>query len=253
MPEGGPITIETGNVQVDDPLADRLGAPEGDYVTLVVRDTGVGMDAGVQAHVFEPFFTTKAFGKGAGLGLSTVHGIVQQSGGYVAIDSAPGQGTSVAIYFPRFPCHADEDTEAATGAARAPHTPPDQGRGGGETILLAEDEGGVLEMVSEFLESRGYHVLTGSDGAAALARAEAYAGPIHLLLTDVVMPVMNGPELAERIRRVRPETRVLFMSGCASGSTLVDAVQRSGSELIRKPFALDALAQVVRDTVDSAG
>jgi nitrogen-specific signal transduction histidine kinase len=244
MPHGGPIMIETGNVRVDEPLAERLGAPRGEYVKLVVRDKGVGMDAEVLSHIFEPFFTTKAIGKGTGLGLSTIYGIVQQSGGYIALDSAPGQGTSVAIYFPQLARSAEEDE------ALAEHTRPDEGRGGGETILLAEDEDGVREMVAEFLESRGYHVLTGSDGAVALCRAEEYAGPIHLLLTDVVMPVMNGPELVDRLKRERPETRVLFMSGYTPDPTLVEGARPGEVVLIRKPFALDALAHAVRDILD---
>ena len=132
----------------------------------------------------------------------------------------------------------------------AEHTRPDEGRGGGETILLAEDEDGVREMVAEFLESRGYHVLTGSDGAVALCRAEQYAGPIHLLLTDVVMPVMNGPELADRMKRERPETRVLFMSGYTPDPTLFDGARFGEVVLIHKPFALNALAHAVRDTLD---
>ena len=244
MPHGGPIMIETGNVRVDEPLAERLGAPQGEYVKLVVRDRGVGMSAEVRSHVFEPFFTTKAIGKGVGLGLSTVYGIVQQSGGYIALDSAPGKGTSVAIYFPQLARRAEEDE------ATAEHTRPHEGRGGGETILLAEDEDGVREMVAEFLESRGYRVLTGSDGAVALCRAEEYAGPIHLLLTDVVMPVMNGPELVDRMKRARPETRVLFMSGYTPEPTLLDGAQAGEAVLIRKPFALEALANAVRDTLD---
>jgi PAS domain S-box-containing protein len=244
MPHGGPIVLETGNVRVDEPLAERLGAPPGEYVKLVVRDRGVGMDAALQARVFEPFFTTKALGKGAGLGLSTVYGIVQKSGGYIALDSAPGKGTSVAIYFPRFGRRSEED-ETMAGHAR-----PDDVQRGGETILLAEDEDGVREMVAEFLESRGYRVLAASDGAVALCRAEEYAGPIHLLLTDVVMPVMNGPELVDRMRRTRPETRVLFMSGFAPEPAQLDGAQAGEAVLIRKPFALDTLAHAVRDTLD---
>jgi PAS domain S-box-containing protein len=246
MPHGGPITIETGNVHMDEALAERLGAPAGEYVKLVVRDKGVGMDAELQSHIFEPFFTTKAIGKGTGLGLSTVYGIVQQSGGYIALDSAPGQGTSFAIYFPQLASRAEKD-EAMAG-----HTRPDEVRGGGETILLVEDEDGVRELVAEFLESRGYRVLTGSDGAVALCKAEEHAGPIHLLLTDVVMPVMNGPELVDRMKRERPETKVLFMSGYTPEPTLLGGARFNDVVLIRKPFPLDTLVHTVRDILDDA-
>jgi CheY-like chemotaxis protein len=245
MPHGGPITIKTDNVHMDKALAERLGAPPGQYVTLVVRDRGVGMDADVQSHVFEPFFTTKALGKGTGLGLSTVYGIVQQSGGYIALESAPGQGTTFAMYFPLL-ARSVEEHEALAG-----DTTPDEVRRG-KTILLAEDEDGVREMVADFLESRGHHVITGSDGAVALCRAGEYAGPIHLLLTDVVMPVMNGPELVDRLKRERPETSVIFMSGFAPEPALLDGAGLGEVVLIRKPFSLDALGRAVRDTLDLA-
>jgi len=243
MPNGGPIVIETGNVRVDGSLASRLGAPAGEYVTLVVRDKGVGMDADLQSHVFEPFFTTKDVGKGTGLGLSTVYGFVQQSGGCVDLDSAPGVGTTLTIYFPRIAGGADE-------AEAVPVRPAEVS--GRETILLVEDEDGVRELIAEFLASRGYHVLQGSNGAVALCTTEEHAGPIHLLLTDVVMPVMNGPELADRLTRERPDTRVLFMSGFTPEPTLIGGARFSEAALIRKPFSLDTLARAVRNLLDHA-
>jgi two-component system, cell cycle sensor histidine kinase and response regulator CckA len=207
MPSGGKLTIETSNVTLDEEYA-RLHAPlsPGEYVMLAISDTGLGMDSETQSHIFEPFFTTKG-PKGTGLGLSTVYGIVKQSGGFVWVYSEVGKGTTFKIYFPRVPQIA-ETPALAIPAEEVAATEP-----GTETILLAEDEANLRYLARQFLEKQGYKVLEAADGAAAMQIAVAHEGVIHLLLTDVIMPGMNGRELAQRISEIRPQTKVLYMSG----------------------------------------
>jgi PAS domain S-box-containing protein len=240
MPTGGTITIAIDGTMIDEALASRFAANPGEYVTLSVRDEGVGMDADVRAHLFEPFFTTKPMGKGTGLGLSAVYGIVKQSGGFIDVQSAPGLGTTVIVHFPAFADAVDAATEARSAAPRPDRAPATR------TILLAEDEDEVRDLVTDYLQAVGYRVLAGSDGAAALARARDYEGYIDLLLTDVVMPVMGGPELADRLVTEHPEARVLFMSGFAPEGL---ASFRADVPLLRKPFSLDALGAAVRESL----
>jgi two-component system cell cycle sensor histidine kinase/response regulator CckA len=242
MPQGGRLTIATTNVDLAP--ADRPPAPgmtTGRYVLLSMSDTGIGMDEDVKAHLFEPFFTTKPRGKGTGLGLATVYGIVHQSGGSIVVDSAPGQGATFRIYLPR----VEAPLDATEGQAPVRH--PAAGR---ETILLAEDEQLVRLLTRKVLELAGYRVLVAAGGAEALVAAERHDGPIHLLLTDVVMPEMNGRELMHRLAQLRPDVRVLYMSGYAD-----EAVARHGAldprtAFLQKPFTPEGLARKVRAVLD---
>src|SRR5881396_2639989 len=222
MPEGGRLTIKTDNVDAG-----------GSQVLLHVSDSGVGMDEEVQAHLFEPFFTTKPRGKGSGLGLATVYGIVRQSGGHIAVDSAPGRGATFRIYLPRVEAPLDP-TDRPT-----PVTAP---AAGSETILLVEDEHLVRLLARKVLERAGYRVLVAAGGAEALELAERYAGPIHLLLTDVVMPGMNGRALMRRLAPLRPDLRVLYMSGYADEAVAQHGVLDPGTAFLQKPFTPGGLA-----------
>ncbi len=237
MPGGGRLTIQTREVQLDE--AFTVAHPEaahGPHVLLEVRDTGVGMDEETRQRVFEPFFTTKTPDQGTGLGLSTVYGIVKQHGGYVAVASAPGQGATFSVYLPR--------TEAPAAVVRSESGPASLPRGE-ETILVVEDKDDVRWLVREMLSRLGYEVLTARGGAEALELSRRFPGPIHLLLTDVVMPGMTGRELAERLRATRPDTPALFTSGHAS--------EVEGAEdLLQKPFTAEALALKVAATLRSA-
>ena len=243
MPRGGALTIETANVELDQAYARvHLGSTPGSYVRLAVRDTGCGMDAETRTHIFEPFFTTKGPGKGTGMGLAMVYGIVKQSGGYITFDSAPGQGTTFTIYLPR--------VEAPAETLQV-HRPPTATARGTETILLAEDEDAVRALVGTILQRRGYTVLEARDGGQALSIAERHAGPIHLIVTDMVMPGMSGLDLVKRLAFVRPETKVIYMSGYTEHAVLQEGVLDSGAVFVQKPFALDALAHKVREVLDS--
>src|SRR5213592_1044324 len=231
MPEGGRLTIKTDNVDAG-----------GSQVLLHVSDSGVGMDEEVQAHMFEPFFTTKPRGKGSGLGLATVYGIVRQSGGHIAVDSAPGRGATFRIYLPRVEAPLDP-TDRPT-----PVTAP---AAGSETILLVEDEHLVRLLARKVLERAGYRVLVAAGGAEALDLAERYAGTIHLLLTDVVMPGMNGRELIRRLAPLRPDLRVLYMSGYADEAVAQHGVLDPGTAFLQKPFTPGGLADKVRGVLDT--
>src|SRR5713101_7125641 len=242
MPQGGKLTIETANVQLDANYA-RFHAPvkPGDYVMLAISDTGVGMDADTQSHIFEPFYTTKGF-KGTGLGLSTVYGIVKQSDGYIWVDSEAGKGATFKIYLPRL---------AGTGHVTSvqPTTMGEQAGQGHETILLVEDEKHLRRLARESLENQGYNVIDAADGTAAIRLSLAHLGPIHLLLTDVIMPGMNGRELANQISASRPEMKVLYMSGYTQNHIDHNGTLDAGITLLQKPFTLPTLKARVREVL----
>jgi PAS domain S-box-containing protein len=244
MPLGGIVTIETANVDVDDPRArptqGHYRLPAGSYVLLAVADSGEGVDAEVMAHLFEPFFTTKGPGKGTGLGLATVYGIVKQSEGHILVDSEPGQGATFRIYLPRVSASAPADAPAAAAPV-----------GGTETVLVVEDEPSVLRLSCSMLNLLGYHVLAASNGEEALTMAAAFPGAIHILITDVVMPKTGGRELAERLRVVRPGTKVLYVSGYTDDAILRHGVLDQGVAFLQKPFTAAELAQMVRQVLDA--
>jgi PAS domain S-box-containing protein len=239
MPGGGRLLIETSNVELDSAYsAVHPIVRQGRYVLLAVSDTGTGMDAETQAHIFEPFFTTKPQGKGTGLGLATVYGVVKQSGGFIWVYSELGRGTSFKIYLPR----VDQPVERI-GPARVTAEAPR----GTETILLAEDEQDVREVAREFLESGGYTVIEAHDGAEAMRRVEKHEGVIDLLVTDMVMPGMTGQELGSRLLRNRPDLRVLYMSGYSERAAADSAHGDSSMRLLTKPFSRWALLRAVHD------
>jgi nitrogen-specific signal transduction histidine kinase/ActR/RegA family two-component response regulator len=243
MPSGGTLTIETRRVSIDRDCA-GLELPPGRYSVLHVRDTGVGMDAETRARAFEPFFTTKERGRGTGLGLATVYGIVRESGGSVHVESSPGAGTEMRVFLPSVPEPLTSPVIVAPPAASVP--------GGNETVLVVEDEDGVRELVGEMLEAVGYQVLSAGRPAGAVQACQDFAGTIDLLLTDVVMPEMNGLELARRIRAVKPATRVLFMSGYPEHTALAGGSLEHGMQLLAKPFDRQTLLRSVRAALDAA-
>lgn len=240
MPEGGRFTIETSNVELDNfyRAAHPVMQP-GKYVLLAVSDTGTGMDAETQAHIFEPFFTTKEQGKGTGLGLATVYGIVKQSGGFIWVYSEIGKGTAFKIYLPR----VDEPVDA---------TPTVQSSSlilrGTETVLLAEDEEDVRDVAREFLESAGYKVLQAAGGEAAMELSAAQPGKVDLLITDMVMPGMSGQELARKMRGLRPGVRVIYMSGYSEHAA-GEAIRGEAAVVLTKPFSRSALLRTVREVL----
>jgi PAS domain S-box-containing protein len=240
---GGTITIRTANVELDDAYAERkLEVGPGPYVLLSVSDTGIGMDRETQSHVFEPFFTTKDRGKGTGLGLATVYGIVKQSGGHIWVYSEPGHGTTFKIYLPRV---------AESGEVL--HRPPrltDSARPG-ETILLVEDEPAVRSLARRVLEARGYAVLEAGCGQDAIRLAAGRTGPIHLMLSDVVVPDMNGSAIAEQLHGERPDVKLLFMSGYTDHDVQLQGIMAGGTPFIEKPFTPDLLARKVREVLDT--
>jgi two-component system, cell cycle sensor histidine kinase and response regulator CckA len=241
MPTGGKLTIETANVDLDDAYALRhLPARAGPHVMLAVSDTGCGIDKATQARIFEPFFTTKEKGKGTGLGLSTVFGIVHQSGGNIWVYSEPNRGTTFKIYLPRVAAELDSvRIQVAPATLR-----------GTERILVVEDEDQVREIVINVLRRQGYQVMSAQNGGEALLHCEKYSGWIDLLLTDVVMPQMSGPELARRLAVTRPEMKVLCMSGYTDDSIVRHGVLETGVAYIQKPLTPASLATKVREVLD---
>jgi CheY-like chemotaxis protein len=239
MPTGGRLTIETAN---EDQIVPEDGpeAVAGPRVVLTVRDTGHGMDEHTRAHLFEPFFTTKEVGQGTGLGLATVYGIVRQSGGRIAVDSAPGAGAAFRIVLPRV------EGVAPRGA---PASDPDI-RHGQETILLVEDEETLRDLTGKVLRRAGYTVLQARHGAEALSLCESHPGPIDLLVTDVIIPLLSGTEVADRVALLRPEVKVLYVSGYPDDAMLRHGVQIEATPLLRKPFTPAALLRKVREVLD---
>jgi len=240
MPDGGKLVIETAVAHLDDNYArTHLGVQPGDYVLIAVSDTGHGMDAETRRHIFEPFFTTKEQGKGTGLGLATVYGTVKQSGGDIWVYSEPGRGSTFKIYFPRV-------DEAPTGGDYVQSVP----RQGVETILLVEDERGVRELIAEMLKRQGYRILKAADPKEALEVSLRHEGTIHMLLTDVIMPQMSGPQLAAQLIPTRPGMKVLYLSGYTENAIVHHGVLEADVEFLAKPFSHHALSQKVRDVLD---
>ncbi|MBI5366092.1 MAG: response regulator [Planctomycetes bacterium] len=247
MPRGGTLSIRTSPVEVSpNPAATHVGLRPGRYVEMRVSDTGCGMDAQVRAQIFEPFFTTKEPGKGTGLGLSTVYAILQQSGGTISVESAPGAGS---IFTLRFPCALAGAAQAGAGAAGAGGAAP-RSAGAGELVLVVEDEDSLRRFIQLVLESRGYRVLLAAEGDEAVRLLTATAEPVHLLLTDVVLPNVNGIELARRCAALRPETRVLFMSGYTEHPALGADARDPRMPFLQKPFSPSQLAAKVRELLD---
>jgi two-component system, cell cycle sensor histidine kinase and response regulator CckA len=242
MPAGGVLTLETANVDLDAAYATRhMASKPGRYIMLAVSDTGTGMDAATKARLFEPFFTTKGSGKGTGLGLSTVFGIVKQGGGSVEVYSEPDRGTSVKVYLPR----VDEPAavEAEHGAKFV--------RRGWESVLVVEDDEMVRTLVRETLENHGYRVLEANGPLEARRISDQYSGPVHLLITDVVMPKVNGRELAQQLRRRRGGMRVLYMSGYTDNAVLNSGILAKDVAFLQKPFTPRALVEKVRETLEA--
>ncbi len=243
MPDGGRLTITTANVELDEAYCQRHpDMKPGSYVLLAVGDTGHGMPPEVQRRLFEPFFTTKPKGRGTGLGLAVIFGVVKQAGGTIEVDSAPGRGTTFKIHLPRI----GEPAEKLARASASPDLPR-----GHEVILLVEDEQSVRELATSILKRQGYKVLAAANGGEALLLAERRAEPIHLLLTDVVMPGMNGRELSERLLAIRPDLAVLFASGYTEDTIVHHGVLAENLHFIAKPYTLQALAQKVRQVLDA--
>ena len=241
MPQGGHLTIQTDTVLVTEDPGRSLGAMEpGEYVVTTVRDTGVGMDLDTQSRIFEPFFTTKGTGEGTGLGLSMAYGVVKQSGGHIQVESQLGQGSTFKIYLQRV------DGSEAT---REDST-PSPSLGGCETVLLAEDEESVRNLMAEHLRSLGYDVLTACDGMAAIEMARSHVGRIDLLITDLVMPKMGGQELAEILLKESSQIKVIFVSGYVGHSGAGKGLP-NGS-VLSKPFSMQQIANIVREALDGS-
>jgi len=241
MPKGGRLSIEASNTDLDESYKqEHHQVVPGQYVVIAVEDSGCGMDRKTQARIFDPFFTTKELGKGTGLGLATVYGIVKQSGGYIWVYSEIGRGTSFKIYLPRV---------EPSGQTPAPKESDKSSVHGSETILLAEDSDSLREMARDYLESIGYNIIEAASGKEALERARDFAGPIHLLLTDVVMAEMGGPELAEQLLALRPGVKVIFASGYTNDAIARNGVLDTAVVFIQKPYRPKALAQKIREVL----
>jgi len=241
MPDGGRILLETSNVELDSAyVLEHASAKPGSYVMLAVSDSGVGMDAGTIAHIFEPFYTTKESGRGTGLGLSTVYGIVKQSGGYVWVYSEPGKGSTFKVYLPRVDELVERDESKSVCL---------QDSRGSEVILLVEDEEAVRDLIRTILGGHGYEVIVARDPQHALSITERFPGEIHVLLTDVVMPGLSGRELAERITVRRPGIRVLYMSGYTQNVVTCGGLLEQGLAFLQKPFSPTTLVQRIREVL----
>jgi signal transduction histidine kinase/CheY-like chemotaxis protein len=239
MPQGGKLHIETGNVVLENPIASDAGVKSGPFVRLKITDTGIGMDEKTRRHIFEPFFTTKPAGKGTGLGLATVYGIVKQSGGFIQVDSKLGRGTTFTVYLPGSRISASREQPKAITADTS----------GGETILVVEDSEPLRELILETLESLGCTPLIAKDGQQAIRLCNQFSEKIDLLLTDVIMPKMNGPEVMRRVRQIRPDIGVLFMSGYTSDVTLRHGVSNAEVSFIQKPFSSVELMDKIREAL----
>ena len=244
MPQGGKLTIETANVELNEKYVNNhVGVKPGSYVRVSVSDTGVGMTPEVRERVFEPFFTTKEKGKGTGLGLSTVYGIVKQSKGNIWVYSEPGKGTTFKVYLPQVEEPLEEEKEKARRLERElPH--------GGETVLVAEDDGDVRSLVVQILKKQGYKVLEAANGEEAFMICEKHEGAIDLLVTDVVMPVMSGRELTDRLLLLQPKIKILYMSGYTDEAIVRHGVLEEGVNFFQKPFSMEALVLKVREVLD---
>jgi len=241
MPMGGHLRIETSDVVLDENYArTHVGVNPGEFTMIAVSDDGHGMDAETRRHIFEPFFTTKEKGKGTGLGLATVYGIVKQTGGDIWVYSEPGQGTTFKLYFPR----ASEPLSDIPGGDAAPTR-----RSGGEIILVVEDEKAVRELTVRILQQLGYTILTASSGAEALEVSKNHAGHIDLLLTDVVMPNMSGRQLADHLQESRPKTKILFLSGYTENTVVHHGVLDAGVDFLPKPFSREILSKKLREVL----
>jgi len=241
MPGGGRLTIEARNAVLDEHYVLRhMGTVEGPQVCLSVTDTGTGIDEVTRQRIFEPFFTTKPMGKGTGLGLAMVYGFVKQSGGHVEVISEAGQGASFRIYFPRA-------VGVSVPEELAPKSPPSTGH---ETILVVEDEEALRELTTYILVSRGYNVLQAMDGKSAIALNRRYASPIDLVLCDVMMPGLSGPDVVKQIRLDRPGLKVLYVTGYAESAALDFCGAESVTQILSKPFTPDTLFRVVRQMLD---
>ena len=245
MPDGGKLTIQTANAVIDEAFVrEHPGAVAGKYVTLTVTDTGTGMDSETQAQIFEPFFTTKGRDKGTGLGLATVYGVVKQSNGYITVESEKGKGSLFTIYLPRVETHV---------IAPAKSSPEPLNTRGSETILLVEDAEPLRRLAALFLKENGYHVVTAKDGSDAQQVAAQISGPIDLLLTDVVMPGINGRVLAERLAPDHPGMKILYMSGYTDSFIAGHGVLEPGVHMLRKPLTEEVLLRKVRELLDESG
>jgi len=241
MPAGGKLIIETGSMELEEKYMAQEGAVEsGAYVMLAVTDTGIGMKRDVRDRIFEPFFTTKEKGKGTGLGLSTVYGIVRQSGGYVLVYTTPGHGTTFKIYIPRVEEEIQPEVLPEPTALR-----------GKETILVVEDEELIRGLVCKILKLFGYRVLAAESSSQAPDLCRQHQGDIHLMVTDVVMPQMSGRELADVLREVRPDMKVLYMSGYTDDAMVHHGILEEGISFLQKPFSANTLAAKVREVLDA--
>ncbi len=235
----GRVLLETSNLTLDETcIADHSEIAPGDYVQVLVSDTGSGMSREIRDRLFEPYFTTKEMGRGTGLGLATVYGIVKQNHGFIYVSSEEHQGTSIKIYIPRF----EGPIAKASGKRSA-----EEVSGGTETILLVEDEEAILSLTKKRLESLGYKVLAARAPGEAIDQAKAYQGKIHLLIADIVLPEMNGLELAEQLKDIQPKMKCLYMSGYSANVISPQEVLRAGIQLIPKPFSMKTLAEKIRE------
>jgi len=242
MPQGGKLTLETANVYLDEEYARRHGVKlkHGPHVMFAMSDTGVGMDEETQARIFEPFFTTKELGKGTGLGMATVYGIIKQSGGYIWVYSKPGAGTTFKIYLPV--------VEGKTEPRQKEEIVLEELRGS-ETILIVEDDDALRKLACKILEPQGYSILEAKNGIEALRISEEHGDQIHLMITDAVMPGMDGRKLAEHLRPLRPDLKVIYMSGYTDNAILHDLVLNPETEFLQKPFSSEALKRRVREVL----